>query len=164
MCPAHDFTHFSSSSPPTAVVYDGEARQNVSCTQCTIFACAVSVHCTLLSVDAPARRSQRQRKKRGIEEVAARVTPDKKRYQLRSRKKQQFVPKVQHTVQWFYIVFCMRDEKEERKKQARSNKQGKATPKAVIFPRKNELPRVGLQLEGSGFIVRIIITCCHIGW
>ena len=87
-----------------------------------IFACAVSVHCTLLSVDAPARRSQRQRKKRGIEEVAARVTPDKKRYQLRSRKKQQFVPKVQHTVQWFYIVFCMRDEKEERKKQARSNK------------------------------------------
>ena len=44
----------------------------------------------------------------------------------------------------------MRDEKEERKKQARSNKQNKAkqhrTPKAVTFPKKNELPRVGLEL------------------
>ena len=42
----------------------------------------------------------------------------------------------------------MRDEKEERKKQARSNKQqGKATstPKAVTFPRNNELPRVGFE-------------------
>ena len=39
----------------------------------------------------------------------------------------------------------MRDEKEERKKQARSNKQTNkakqhSTPKAVTFPRKNELP------------------------
>ena len=41
----------------------------------------------------------------------------------------------------------MRDEKEERKKQARSNKQTRQsiTPKAVTFPRKNELPRVGLE-------------------
>ena len=42
----------------------------------------------------------------------------------------------------------MRDEKEERKKQAGSNKQqGKATstPKEVTFPRKNELPQVGLK-------------------
>ena len=43
-----------------------------------------------------------------------------------------------------------RDEKEGRKKQARSNKQqGKATQhtqfKAVPFPKKNELPRVGLK-------------------
>ena len=45
----------------------------------------------------------------------------------------------------------MRDEKEGRKKQERS-KQGHtnnkakqhSTPKAVIFPKKNELPRVGL--------------------
>ena len=41
----------------------------------------------------------------------------------------------------------MRDEKEERKKQARSNKQTnkakqRSTPKAVTFPKKNELPRV----------------------
>ena len=40
-------------------------------------------------------------------------------------------------------MFLMRDEKEERKKQARSNKQTRqsntAHPKAVIFPRKNEL-------------------------
>ena len=60
----------------------------------------------------------------------------------------------------------MRDEKEERKKEARSNvhvlmrdeKEGKhkqdqtnnkakyhSTPKAVTFPKKNELPRVGLE-------------------
>ena len=36
-----------------------------------------------------------------------------------------------------------------RKKQARSNKQGKATQhstsKAVTFPKKNELPQVGLE-------------------
>ena len=48
------------------------------------------------------------------------------------------------------IHVLMRDEKEERKKQARSNKQqGKATQytqfKAVTFPKKNELPRVGLE-------------------
>ena len=44
----------------------------------------------------------------------------------------------------------MRDEKEERKKQARSNKQTnkakqQSTPKAVTFPKKNELHRVGLE-------------------
>ena len=42
----------------------------------------------------------------------------------------------------------MRDEKEERKKQARSYKQNAkqhSTPKAVTFPKKNELPRVGLE-------------------
>ena len=42
----------------------------------------------------------------------------------------------------------MRDEKEERKKQARSkNNKAKqhSTPKAVTLPRKNELPRVGLE-------------------
>ena len=39
----------------------------------------------------------------------------------------------------------MRDEKEGRKKQARSNNKAKqhSTPKAVTFPEKNELPRVG---------------------
>ena len=47
-------------------------------------------------------------------------------------------------------MFLMRDEKEERKKQARSNKQTNkakqhSTPKAVTFPKKNELPRVGLE-------------------
>ena len=42
----------------------------------------------------------------------------------------------------------MRDEKEERKKQARLNKQGKVTQHAQgshLFLRKNELPRVGLE-------------------
>ena len=43
----------------------------------------------------------------------------------------------------------MRDEKEERKKQARVKQTNKAkqhsTPKAVTFPRKNELPQVGLE-------------------
>ena len=49
-----------------------------------------------------------------------------------------------------YMYMLMRDEKEGRKMQARSNKQQlKAkqhnTPKAVTFPMKNELPRVGLE-------------------
>ena len=40
----------------------------------------------------------------------------------------------------------MRDAKEERKKQARSNKEKQhSTPKAVTFPRKNELHQVGLE-------------------
>ena len=47
----------------------------------------------------------------------------------------------------------MRDKKEGRKKQARSNKQqlGKATrtPKAVTFPKKNELPRSQSSIEPS---------------
>ena len=38
----------------------------------------------------------------------------------------------------------MRDEKEGRKKKTRSNKQH-STPKAVTFPKKNELPQVGLE-------------------
>ena len=46
-------------------------------------------------------------------------------------------------------MFLVRDDKEERKKQARSNKKNKAkqhsTPKAVTFPKKNELPRMGLE-------------------
>ena len=48
------------------------------------------------------------------------------------------------------IHVLIRDEKEGRKKQARSNKQTNkakqhSTPKAVTFPKKNELPRVGLE-------------------
>ena len=48
------------------------------------------------------------------------------------------------------IHVLMRDEKEERKKQARSNKQTRQSntahaSKAVTFPNKNELPQVGLE-------------------
>ena len=41
----------------------------------------------------------------------------------------------------------MRDEKEERKKQGQQTNKAKqhSTPKAVTFPRKNELPQVGLE-------------------
>ena len=43
----------------------------------------------------------------------------------------------------------MRDEKEERKKQARSNKQTRqsntAHPRQSLFLEKNELPQVGLE-------------------
>ena len=38
-------------------------------------------------------------------------------------------------------MFLMKDEKEERKKRAKQH----STPKAVIFPKKNKLPRVGLK-------------------
>ena len=45
-----------------------------------------------------------------------------------------------------YIHVLMRDEKEGRKKQARSNKQqGKATQHTEGSHFKNELPRVGLE-------------------
>ena len=47
-----------------------------------------------------------------------------------------------------HIHVLMRDEKEERKKQARqTNNKAKqhSTPKAVTCPKKNELPRVGLE-------------------
>ena len=47
------------------------------------------------------------------------------------------------------IHVLMRDEKEDRKKQARSNKQTRqsntAHPKQSLFLEKNELPRVGLD-------------------
>ena len=45
-----------------------------------------------------------------------------------------------------HVTVLMRDENEGRKKQGSSNKQGKATQhKAVTFPKKNELPQVGLE-------------------
>ena len=49
-----------------------------------------------------------------------------------------------------HVHVSMRDEKEGKKKQARSNKQTNkaqqhSTPKAVTFPKKNELPQVGLE-------------------
>ena len=62
----------------------------------------------------------------------------------------------------------MRDEKEGRKKQARSNKrEGKqhSTPKAVTFPEENELPRVGLEpttlytLDRALYQLSYIRTC-----
>ena len=45
------------------------------------------------------------------------------------------------------IHVLMRDEKEERSKQDQTNNKVKqhSTPKAVTFPKKNELPRVGLE-------------------
>ena len=41
----------------------------------------------------------------------------------------------------------MRDEKNETSKVKQTNKQAKqhSTPKAVTFPKKNELPRVGFE-------------------
>ena len=65
----------------------------------------------------------------------------------------------------FYIHVLMRDEKEERKKQARSNEQTSkakqhSTPKAVTFPKKSELPWVGL--EPTTLYVYIIYTAISI--
>ena len=47
----------------------------------------------------------------------------------------------------YYIHVLMRDEKEGRKKQGLTNNTAKqhSTPKAVTFPKKNDLPRVGLE-------------------
>ena len=46
-----------------------------------------------------------------------------------------------------YIHVLMRDEKERRSKQGQINNKAKqhSTTKAVTFPKKNELPRVGLE-------------------
>ena len=46
-----------------------------------------------------------------------------------------------------YVHVLMRDEKEERSKQGQTNNKAKqhSTSKAVTFPKKNVLPRVGLE-------------------
>ena len=45
-----------------------------------------------------------------------------------------------------HVHVLVRDEKEERSKQGQTNNKAKqhSTPRAVTFPKKNELPRVGL--------------------
>ena len=54
----------------------------------------------------------------------------------------------------------MRDErrKEVRSKQDQTNNKAKqhSTPKAVTFPNKNELPRVGLEPTTHMYIIRIM--------
>ena len=67
----------------------------------------------------------------------------------------------------------MRDEKEGRKKQARSNKQttrqsNTVHPKAVSFPKKNELHRVGLEpttlhsIDRHMYMYMYICTILHV--
>ena len=67
----------------------------------------------------------------------------------------------------------MRDEKEERKKQARSKKEASkvkqtnkakqhSTPKAVTFPRKNELPQVGLEPTTLYTLDRALYVHVHV--
>ena len=54
---------------------------------------------------------------------------------------------MQLNVRVYNVHVLMRDEKEGRKKQARSKNKAKqhSTPNAVTFPSKNELLRVGLE-------------------
>ena len=61
------------------------------------------------------------------------------------------------------IHVLMRDEKEVRKKQARSYKQQAkqhSTPKAVTFPKKNELPQVGLEHTTLYTLDRALYCIC----
>ena len=57
----------------------------------------------------------------------------------------------------------MRDEKEERKKQARSNKQTRqrntAYPRQSLFLEKNELPQVGLACTFSWYPIIFASDC-----
>ena len=80
-----------------------------------------------------------------IVNLTSHSTPDAN-HQLSMNEKKTVVmkpPKTPNTKhQTEYVHVLMRDEKEERKMQARSNKQ---TIKAVTFPGKNELPQVGLE-------------------
>ena len=59
----------------------------------------------------------------------------------------------------YWCTCLMRDDKEGRKKQARSNKQHN-TPKTITFPKKNELPRVGLVHLSSVLHVHVC-TCIY---
>ena len=47
-----------------------------------------------------------------------------------------------------HVHVLMRDEKEERSKQGQTNNKAKqhGTPKAVTFPKKNELPQVDMYM------------------
>ena len=59
-----------------------------------------------------------------------------------------FLPSFSSLIKNMYYKCLMRDErrKEERSKQGQTNKAKQhSTPKAVTFPKKNELPRVGLE-------------------
>ena len=60
----------------------------------------------------------------------------------------------------------MREEKEERKKQARSNKQTRqsntAHPRQSLFPRKNELPQVGLEPTTLYTLDRALYQLIHV--
>ena len=66
----------------------------------------------------------------------------------------------------------MRDEKEERKKQARSNKQTRqsntAHPRQSLFLEKNELPQVGLEPTTLYTLDRALYQLsyrgCSAGW
>ena len=52
--------------------------------------------------------------------------------------------------------------RDERKKQARSNKAKQhSTPKAVTFPRKNELPQVGLEPTTLYTLDRALYPCMY---
>ena len=59
----------------------------------------------------------------------------------------------------------MRDEKEERIRQGQTNNKAKqhSTRKAVTFPKKNELPRMGLNMPGlllhTELMVSLFIRC-----
>ena len=52
-----------------------------------------------------------------------------------------------YTQVYVYLHVLMRDEKEERSKQGQTNNKAKqhSTPNVVTFPKKNELPQVGLE-------------------
>ena len=55
----------------------------------------------------------------------------------------------------------MRDEKEGISKQGQTNNKAKqhSTPKAVTVPKKNELPRVGLEHVHTELMVSLFIRC-----
>ena len=61
---------------------------------------------------------------------------------------QYFSVTIVHVISQLHVHVLMRDEKEGRKKQARSNNnkaKQHSTPKAVTCPKKNELLQVGLE-------------------
>ena len=63
---------------------------------------------------------------------------------------------------YMYIHVLMRDEKEGRSKQGQTNNKAKkhSTPTAITYPRKNELPRVGLESTICTYTYTCIVCIC----
>ena len=68
-----------------------------------------------------------------------------------------------------HVHVLMRDEKEGRCKQGQTNNKAKqhSTPKGIAFPKKNELPRVGLEpttLYTNVQYMLCMFVCLGYGW
>ena len=73
-----------------------------------------------------------------------------------------------YAIQYIHVHVSMRDERrnEERRKQGQTDNKAKqhSTPKAVTFPKKNELPRVGLEHAHNTPNKERFVLTCSLSW